>query len=68
MKALIRLSQASGLYPACLVLSGIKLQGNPVAGGAFGDVYRGYLKDQILAIKILKVYEMSERDELLKVT
>jgi len=66
VKALIRLSQASGLYPECLVLNGVNLQGNPVAGGAFGDVYKGHIEGQMLAVKVLKVYEMSERDELLK--
>ena len=68
MKALIKLSRASKLYPECIILKGVNLQGNPVAGGAYGDVYKGHIEGQILAVKVLKVYEMSERDNLLKVT
>jgi len=68
VKALIKLSRASKLYPECIILKGVNLQGNPVAGGAYGDVYKGHIEGQILAVKVLKVYEMSERDKLLKVT
>jgi hypothetical protein len=50
-----------------LVLSRIDLQGNPVAGGSFGDVYKGRLEGQIIAVKVLKVYEKSDRENLLKV-
>ena len=67
VKALVRLSQSSGLYPECLVLDGINLRGNPVAGGGFGDVWKGDLVGQMIAIKVLKVYDKSDRDKLLKV-
>ena len=67
IKALIRLSRASGLYPECLVLQGINIEGDAVAGGGFGDVYKGHLQGQEIAIKILRVYQKSDMDKLLKV-
>jgi hypothetical protein len=37
--ALIKLSRASGLYPECMILRGIKLVGgDAVAGGGYGEV------------------------------
>jgi len=67
VKALIRLSRASGLYPECLVLSGMKIEGDAVAGGGFGDVYKGSFKGHEIAVKVLKVYQKSDMDKLLKV-
>ena len=67
VKALIKLSRASGLYPECLVLKRIDIEGNAVAYGTFGDVYRGRLDGQNVAIKILRVYQTTDRDSLLKV-
>lgn len=68
MKALIKLSRASGLYPECLFLKGIQIAGDSaVAEGGFGDVYKGQLGDQEIAIKVLKVYQKSDMQQLLKV-
>jgi len=67
VKALIKLSRASGLYPECLLLKGIEITGDPVAEGGFGDVYKGQLGDQEIAIKVLKVYQKSDMQQLLKV-
>jgi len=66
VKALIRLSCASGLYPECLVLSGMKIKGDAVAGGGFGDVYKGSFKGYEIAVKVLKVYQKSDIHKLLK--
>lgn len=68
VKALIRLSEAAGLFPNCLVLKGIQIESHPVAGGSFGDIYKGRLLDQDIAVKILKVYQKSDMDIILKVT
>lgn len=68
VKVLIKLSRASGLYPECLFLKGIEVVGNPVAEGGFGDVYKGQLGDQEIAIKMLRVYQRSDMQQLLKVT
>jgi hypothetical protein len=68
LKALVRLSRASGLYPECLVLKGMDIEGDAVAGGSFGDVHRGHLNGQEIAVKVLRVYQKSDMDNLLKVT
>jgi len=66
VKVLITLCRASGLYPKCLVLDGIELIGNPVAAGGFADVYKGRLEGQEIATKVLRVYQKSDIEKLLK--
>ena len=68
VKVLIRLSEATGLYPRCLVLNGIEILGDPVGGGGFADIFKGRLGDQMIAVKMLRVYEKSHMDKLLRVT
>ena len=65
--ALIRLSKASGCVPECLVLKGIQVDGDPVARGGFGDVYKGRFRNQEIALKVLNFYQKSDIDKLLKV-
>ena len=67
VKALIGLSRATGLHPECLVLKGIKILGDTVAGGGFADIFKGQLWDQNIAVKMLKVYETSDIDKFLRV-
>jgi serine/threonine protein kinase len=68
VKALVRLSAATGLYPECLVLEGIEITGDAVGGGGFADIFKGRLVDQEIAVKVLKVYQKSDIEKLLKVT
>lgn len=67
MKALIGLSKASGLYPECMVLSGVVVKGDAVAAGGFGEVYKGTLRNQVIAVKILKVFQKTDMEKLLRV-
>ena len=67
VKALIRLSKASGLVPECLLLKGIEVDGGPVAAGGYGDVYKGKFQGQAIGLKVLKVYQKSDMEKLLKV-
>jgi hypothetical protein len=62
------LSEATGLYPDCLVLKGINIIGDAVGGGGFADIFKGRLRDQDIAVKMLKVYQKSDIEKLLKVT
>ncbi|KAJ7039445.1 kinase-like domain-containing protein [Mycena alexandri] len=64
-KALIRLSANSKLYPRCLTLTGLK-QKRLVAGGSFGDVYKGLLCDQKVAVKMMRVFKKSDIETILK--
>ena len=68
VKALIRLSGATGLYPECLVLDRIEILGDAVGGGGFADIFKGRLQGQAIAVKMLKVYQKSDIEKLLKVT
>jgi hypothetical protein len=67
LKALIRLSGATGLYPECLVLKGIEIIGDAVGGGGFADIFKGRLRGEEIAVKMLKVYQKSDIEKLLKV-
>ncbi|KAJ7858072.1 kinase-like domain-containing protein [Mycena olivaceomarginata] len=64
-KALIRLSSDSKLHPRCFALTGLE-QEKQVAGGSFSDVYRGLLRGQTVAVKMMRVFEESDIDALLK--
>ncbi|KIM82231.1 hypothetical protein PILCRDRAFT_71097, partial [Piloderma croceum F 1598] len=67
IRALMKLSRASGLYPECMTLNGIELAGRKaVAGGAFGDIWIASLKGQEMSVKILKVYQKSDMVKLHK--
>ncbi|KAJ7740622.1 kinase-like domain-containing protein [Mycena metata] len=64
-KALTRLSADSKLYPRCFTLTGLQRE-RMMAGGSFGDVYKGLLGDQSVAIKMMRVFGESDIDALLK--
>ena len=67
VKALMKLSRASGLYPKCLILKGVSMEGHPVAGGGYGDVYLGHLYGKQIAVKVLRIYQDIDLVKLLKV-
>ena len=67
VKALIRLSGATGLYPDSLLLEGIETMGDAVGGGGFADIFKGRHLNQEIAVKVLKVYQKSDIEKLLKV-
>jgi hypothetical protein len=69
MKALIMLSKKSGLHPDCLILGhAVNRYGDPIARGSFGDVWRGQICGREVAIKVLRVYQRSDAQKLLKVS
>jgi len=67
VKTLLRLSRSSGLYPECLALKGIEMEAHPVDRGGYGDVYKGVLHGQVIAVKALRIYQTSDIFRLLKV-
>ena len=67
-RALIKLSRTSGLYPECMTLKGIKLVGKiALVAGSYGDIWNGLLEGQEICIKVLKVFQRSDKVKLLKV-
>ncbi|KAJ7883497.1 kinase-like domain-containing protein [Mycena olivaceomarginata] len=65
-KALLRLSRSSGLHPRCLALSGLKTVGQQVTGGGFGDIWKGFVRGQSVCVKIMRVFEDSNVEAVLK--
>ncbi|KAJ7651216.1 kinase-like domain-containing protein [Roridomyces roridus] len=64
-KALIRLSDYSKLYPRCFTLTDLE-QERLVDGGSFSDVYQGYLHGQCVAVKMMRVFDQSDIEAVLK--
>ncbi|KAK1231153.1 hypothetical protein PQX77_005736 [Marasmius sp. AFHP31] len=66
---ILRLVKTSGLHPKCLTLQNVRQLGDhPVAGGAFGDVWKGLIGDshEVVCLKVVKVYLASDVQQLLK--
>ncbi|KAJ7810357.1 kinase-like domain-containing protein [Mycena olivaceomarginata] len=55
-KTLVRLCRASKLHPTCFALSGLERVGRQVAGGGFGDIYKGLVGGQHVAVKTMRVF------------
>ncbi|KAK1227386.1 Rho guanine nucleotide exchange factor [Marasmius sp. AFHP31] len=65
---ILGLSKRSGLYPRCLTLENVdKLGEHPVAGGGFGDVWKGRVADQSVCLKVVRVFTESDVGQLVKV-
>ncbi|KAK6966788.1 kinase domain-containing protein [Favolaschia claudopus] len=56
-KAMCRLSRASNLYPRCFTLTGLHKVGTQVAGGGYGDIWKGLVRGQSVCVKILRVFQ-----------
>ncbi|KAJ7921746.1 kinase-like domain-containing protein [Mycena leptocephala] len=65
-KALLRLSRKSGVHPRCFHLSEMLTIGQPVAVGGFGDVCKGVIQGQAVAVKVMRVFEDSDIEAVLK--
>ena len=54
--ALFQLSRKSGLYPECLVLRDLELDGAYVdVVGTFGDIRKGAIQGSAIAVKQLRI-------------
>lgn len=68
MVAINRLSQKTGLYPTCYSLNNVEVDGkDPIAGGSFGDIFKGRLGTQCVCLKVVRLFQNSQVLELLKV-
>ena len=68
VRALIKLSRKSLLYPECMNLSDISIDGDPFASGSFGDIHKGMFRGEDIAVKVLKIFKTSDMDKLLRVS
>ncbi|KAJ8077641.1 hypothetical protein PM082_002074 [Marasmius tenuissimus] len=68
-KVMLRLSKKSGIFPKCLKINNVKKLGShPVAGGGFGNVWKGRIADEIVCLKVVEVYPAFDVQQLLKLT
>ncbi|KAJ6534359.1 kinase-like domain-containing protein, partial [Mycena capillaripes] len=65
-KALLKLSQKCGLHPTCFDLRGLKKIGHQLAGGGFGDIWKGVVKGQTVAIKSMRIFLEDDIKSVLK--
>ncbi|KAF9254435.1 kinase-like protein [Marasmius fiardii PR-910] len=66
-KLMVRLSRRSGLYPQCLTIRNVNKLGNhPVGGGAFGDVWKGRIGQQLVCLKVIRAFEASDVKQVAK--
>uniref|UniRef100_A0A0W0F0H3 Putative Dbl-like domain-containing protein n=1 Tax=Moniliophthora roreri TaxID=221103 RepID=A0A0W0F0H3_MONRR len=69
LKAVLRLSRKSNLYPQCLTVENIRQRGeHPVASGGFGEIWMGEVEgsDQVVCLKVVKLYLESDIEKVLK--
>ncbi|KAF8982244.1 kinase-like domain-containing protein [Cyathus striatus] len=68
LKAMLRLSKYSTLYPRAYILTDVKRNEYPFASGHFGEVFQGDYNGRKVSLKVFKLYsnEMSKINDLLK--
>ncbi|EEB94487.1 hypothetical protein MPER_06690, partial [Moniliophthora perniciosa FA553] len=69
LKAILRLSRQSNLYPQCLTVDKIRQLGeHPVASGGFGEIWMGEVEglQQVVCLKVVKLYLTSDIEKVLK--
>ncbi|KAJ6581711.1 kinase-like domain-containing protein [Mycena capillaripes] len=65
-QVLRRLSDASGLYPRCFPLTGLKKIGQQMAGGGYGDIWKGMLCGQSVSVKMMRIFRSDDIKSALK--
>ncbi|KAL0056869.1 Rho guanine nucleotide exchange factor [Marasmius tenuissimus] len=66
-EVMLRLSTKSGLCPKCLTINNVKKLGTePLAGGGFGDVWKGEIEDQTVCLKLARVFTHSDIQKVVK--
>ncbi|KXN91804.1 hypothetical protein AN958_11954 [Leucoagaricus sp. SymC.cos] len=67
LKALMRLSTRSCLYPRCFKLQGVVTVGSEaIDEGRYGDVWKAVSHDQVVCLKVLRTYQRMPTEPLLK--
>ncbi|KAK7049954.1 Rho guanine nucleotide exchange factor [Paramarasmius palmivorus] len=69
LKAVLRLSRQSNLYPQCLTIRNVKPLGeHPVASGGFGEIWMGAIEgsEEVVCLKVVKLYQRSNIENVLK--
>ncbi|KAF5383204.1 hypothetical protein D9615_004938 [Tricholomella constricta] len=61
--AIVRLCRKSELYPDCFTLTDVTRESEPFASGSFGDVYKGRFRGSDVGIKVVKVFQTTQKAE-----
>ncbi|EEB92227.1 hypothetical protein MPER_09295, partial [Moniliophthora perniciosa FA553] len=71
LKAMVRLSKRSKLYPESLAIHNVQRLGeHPVDCGRFGEIWRGCFREateQVVCLKAVKLYVKSDVDKVIRV-
>jgi hypothetical protein len=68
MRTILKLSKKSGLYPSSLFIRGVRRRSlNAIDGGGYGSIWLGDFHGQVVAIKVMRIYSVLEKDEFIKV-
>ncbi|TFK23026.1 kinase-like protein [Coprinopsis marcescibilis] len=67
LKALMRLSINTGLYPECLVLQEVTREPYPCSAGHFSEVFKGTFRGRSVALKVVRMFQTSNITQVLKV-
>lgn len=65
IRFLNRLVEKTGVIPDCMALTGIRRQGEyPVGGGGFADVWQGLFESEVVALKVLRIFQRTSHRSL----
>ncbi|KAF7339002.1 hypothetical protein MVEN_01976400 [Mycena venus] len=65
-KVMRKLSKRSGRHPRCFAIPDFQLNGSPVTGGAFADIWKCHFQNETVCVKAIRVFEKSDMEALLK--
>jgi hypothetical protein len=69
LDGLLKLAKRAELQPDCLTLTELDKTGSdPVDGGSFGDLWKGKIRGELVAVKVVKLYVAQDVKKLIKVT
>ncbi|KAF7763880.1 hypothetical protein Agabi119p4_8417 [Agaricus bisporus var. burnettii] len=60
-----KLCEVSMLYPTCHILDNVQ-DISLESGGGFCDIHRGHYKGQVICLKVVRIYQKSKVEDLLK--
>jgi hypothetical protein len=67
LRGLLKFSKRFKQHPRCCEIPNLRLAGNPVAAGSFGDIWKTQLHNETVCVKVMRVYEEGDVEALLKV-
>jgi hypothetical protein len=68
LRGLLKLSKKFKQHPRCFALPDLQLGEDPVAAGGFGDIWKSQFHNETVCVKVMRVYQKSDVNTLLKVS